>query len=57
MNWLRIRSLPRNDSELEEQAGIKPADTPFVTPAAYQAARRRLLGPGWGKRRRPYRPR
>ena len=52
MRGIWRRRPPKEDRELEQQTGIKPADHHFVTPAAYQKARRELLGPSWGKKRR-----
>jgi hypothetical protein len=47
-----IRRRPKDDRELEQMAGIKPADHGYVSPSVIQQAERKLLGPSWGKKRR-----
>jgi hypothetical protein len=47
----------KTDEEFERATGIRPADHNFVTPATIKKAERQMLGPLWGKRRRPYKPR
>lgn len=50
-------TLPRrsvSDRELEQEARIKPPDHNYETPPSIRQRERALLGPSWGKKRRPF---
>ena len=45
------RQRPRDDNELEQMTGIRPADHNFVSPATIERVERKMLGPAWFRRR------
>ena len=47
------RQLPRDDTELEQMTGIKPADHNYVSTAAIDKMERQMLGPDWYRKRKP----
>jgi len=42
-----MRPRPRDDRELEDMTGIKPADHGYTTSDHIRMLERKMLGPGW----------
>lgn len=45
------RPRPRDDRELEQMTGIKPADHQYVSSALIKDLEKKILGRGWGKKK------
>jgi hypothetical protein len=45
--------MPRDDRELEQMTGIKPADHGFVGRDYIRQLEKKILGPNWGKKKPP----
>jgi hypothetical protein len=52
---MRLPARRITDRELEIETGIRPADHAFTT-SDVRKRERQLLGPSWGKERRPFKP-
>jgi hypothetical protein len=46
------RPRPRDDHELQQMTGIRPADHAFVPRSAVEQAERKMLGAAWYRRRK-----